>query len=106
MNGMRDVSPAEGSRERTIRVAVGVGYDVVIGCGLLPDVGPRLASLWRTRRVAVFTDSNVAALYLPVLETSLRAAGFSVISQVSRREKAPKTSAFWPIFWSFWLKTD
>ena len=82
MNGMRDVSPAEGSRERTIRVAVGVGYDVVIGCGLLPDVGPRLASLWRTRRVAVFTDSNVAALYLPVLETSLRAAGFSVISQV------------------------
>ena len=82
MNGMRDVSPAEGSRERTIRVAVGAGYDVVIGCGLLPDVGPRLASLWRTRRVAVFTDSNVAALYLPVLETSLRAAGFSVISQV------------------------
>ena len=71
MNGMRDVSPAEGSRERTIRVAVGAGYDVVIGCGLLPDVGPRLTSLWRTRRVAVFTDSNVAALYLPVLETEL-----------------------------------
>ena len=49
-------------------------YDVVIGCGLMPDLGARIATLAQGRTVIV-TDETVAALHGPAVLASLEAAG-------------------------------
>lgn len=67
---------------KTITVKASGTYDVMIGNGLLPRVGQLAAKLLPGRNAAVLSDSNVAPLYLPVLENSLREAGFRVCSLV------------------------
>ena len=53
-------------------------YRVVIGAGILPEVGPRAAELGELgKRCAVVTDSNVAPLYSAAVVRSLEAAGFA-----------------------------
>ena len=49
-------------------------YDVVIGQGLLPDLGRRIAALAKHRTVIV-TDETVAALHGPAVLAALEAAG-------------------------------
>ena len=49
-------------------------YDVVIGRGLLPDLGRRIAGLAKHRTVVV-TDETVAALHGPAVLAALEAAG-------------------------------
>ena len=49
-------------------------YDVVIGRGLLPDLGRRIAALAKHRTVIV-TDETVAALHGPAVLAALEAAG-------------------------------
>jgi 3-dehydroquinate synthase len=51
-------------------------YDVRIGTGLLDQAGGLLAAQLKRRDVVVVTDANVAAIHLPRLEHSLKAAGF------------------------------
>ncbi len=61
-----------------VSVAVGLGlraYDVQIGAGLVAEAGARIAPLLPRPRVAIVTDTTVAALHLPALEAGLRAAG-------------------------------
>jgi 3-dehydroquinate synthase len=49
---------------RTVRVNLAErSYDILIGRGLLASAGRRAAELFRRRRCAVVTDSNVAPLY-------------------------------------------
>ena len=55
-------------------------YDITVQAGLLARAGETLASLTKSRRVAIVTDSHVAPLHRPVLDSSLAAAGFEVIS--------------------------
>ena len=60
-------------------VEVGLGprsYSIVIGSGLLPGVGTRLASLGFHGRAAVVTSERIGALYREPIVESLRAAGF------------------------------
>jgi len=60
-------------------VEVGLGprsYSIVIGAGLLPGVGTRLASLGFHGRAAVVTSERIGALYREPIVESLRAAGF------------------------------
>lgn len=63
---------------RVLEVALGDrSYSIVIGTGLLDDVGPRVRQLLSGSRVTVITNPTVGALYLqPILE-SLRHAGFT-----------------------------
>ncbi|MDY8107834.1 3-dehydroquinate synthase [Fulvimarina sp. 2208YS6-2-32] len=62
--------------QRTIRVALGErSYDIVIGPGLVDEVGPRIAALLPGARAAIVTDENVARLHLERLTLSLDAAG-------------------------------
>jgi 3-dehydroquinate synthase len=49
-------------------------YEVVIGCGLLPDLGRRIAGLSRGRTVIV-TDETVAAVHGPAVLAALEVAG-------------------------------
>jgi 3-dehydroquinate synthase len=49
-------------------------YDVIIGRGLLPDLGRRIAALAKHRTVIV-TDETVAALHGPAVLAALEAAG-------------------------------
>ncbi len=68
---------------RSVHVnAASASYDVLIGEGLLDEVGPRLSGLGRTGRVFIVTDSNVAPLYLDRVAASLEDAGFAVSSTV------------------------
>ena len=76
-------------------VAVSLGdrsYEILIGPGLLADVGRRAAALG-ARAVGIVTDSNVAAIYLAGVEASLREAGLSVSSVVVPAGEASKCFA-------------
>jgi 3-dehydroquinate synthase len=57
-------------------------YDVVVGDGLVDEVGGRLRPMLSSPRVVVVSDANVAPLYLARVERSLAAAGFACSSVV------------------------
>ncbi|MGI5888909.1 MAG: 3-dehydroquinate synthase [Oscillospiraceae bacterium] len=65
-----------------IRVSAGEGYDISVGSGLLDSVGENLGDIRPGCSIAVFSDSNVAPLYLSRVEGSLRASGFKTSSFV------------------------
>ena len=63
----------------TVSVALpGRDYDVLIGPGLLAEAGALIAPLLRRKRVAVITESRVAALHLESLRDGLAAAGIEM----------------------------
>jgi 3-dehydroquinate synthase len=60
-----------------VRVELGPrSYPILIGTGLLGDVGARLAETGLRGRCGVITSDRVAALYRRPLEDALRAGGF------------------------------
>ncbi len=66
-----------------VTVSASKAYEVQIGTALLDTVGEQVKKLeGKVQRVAVITDSNVAPLYLPRVETSLKNAGIATISYV------------------------
>ncbi|MGJ8545323.1 MAG: 3-dehydroquinate synthase [Sulfitobacter sp.] len=65
----------------TVHVPLGSrAYDVHIGAGLLAQAGEQIAPLLHRKRVAVITESNVAALHLEALKEGLAAAGIEMVS--------------------------
>ncbi|MEP2715425.1 3-dehydroquinate synthase [Pseudophaeobacter sp.] len=82
--------------ERIVHVPLeGREYDVVIGPGLLQEVGARIAPFLNRPRVAVLTDENVAALHLESLRSGLAKAG---IEMVSLALPAGESTKAWPQF--------
>jgi len=63
---------------KCIRVSASREYDVLIGRGLLNELGERAGNIVRGRSCVVVSDSNVAPLYLGRAVASLREAGFQV----------------------------
>lgn len=62
--------------ERRVPVALGDrSYDVLIGPGLLDEVGRAAAALGPKAKCVIVTDANVAKHYLSTLEASLKAEG-------------------------------
>jgi 3-dehydroquinate synthase len=62
----------------TVDVALGErSYDIVIGRGILPSLGERIAALRPRARVAVVTDEYVATHWLQRTEASLIGAGLA-----------------------------
>jgi 3-dehydroquinate synthase len=60
----------------TVRVPLGArAYDVRVGPGLLARAGAEIAPLLRRPRVAILTESRVAALHLATLRAGLAAEG-------------------------------
>ena len=70
--------PAPDGDTRPERVPVALGqraYDILIGPGLLPEAGRRIAALAPGAAIAVVTDENVAARHLDPLRAALDGAG-------------------------------
>ncbi|MBQ7768443.1 MAG: 3-dehydroquinate synthase [Oscillospiraceae bacterium] len=68
---------------KTIHVTASKSYDVLIGAGLLNNLGQQLLSvLNKPCKVAIISDSNVWPHYGKAAETALMNAGFSVVNFV------------------------
>ncbi len=64
--------------DETVAVPLGArAYDIRVGAGLLARAGAEIAPLLRRPRVAIVTESRVAALHLGALTASLTAAGIT-----------------------------
>ncbi len=59
-----------------VHLSEGRSYDIRIERGLLARAGEMIRTVYKGKRIAVITDSNVAPLYADKLEESLHAAGF------------------------------
>lgn len=78
---------------QTVFVAVGEGYPVRIGGGLLETCGELLRERLPQCRLAVVTDETVAALYLESVTASLCRVGFSVCTYVLPAGEGSKSLA-------------
>lgn len=67
---------------RTIEVKASKGYRVLVGRGLLADVGGLMRQAGRAGSVLVVCDDRVAPLYLQAVQESLCMAGFAADSFV------------------------
>lgn len=65
-------------------------YDVVIGSGILPQLGRYAAEIGKPGTAAVVSDSTVWPLYGETVENSLRSAGFRVVHFVFPAGEASK----------------
>ncbi len=68
--------------KNVIHIAVGGGYNIEAGSGLLPGCGEGLKRSGISGKIAVVTDSNVAPLYLETALGSLNSAGYETVSFV------------------------
>ena len=76
---------------KSIKVSASKEYDVLVGRGLIDELGPRLAELLpKARLAAVISDDNVAPLYMARVLKSLQASGFETISFVFPHGEASK----------------
>lgn len=65
---------------KTISVRASQNYDVLVGSGLLNDLGKHLLQVLKKNcKVAIISDSNVIPLYGERAKSSLQTAGFEVI---------------------------
>ncbi len=72
---------APASHVNTVTVELGSrSYPIVIGTGVLDEVGSRLGTLLSSRQTAVISNPTVGKLYLNRVVTSLQGAGFRTAS--------------------------
>ncbi len=70
-------------------------YDVVIGSGIIDQVGAIIKGVLTAKTVAIITDDVVDALYASVVEDSLQREGFSTIKYVfANGEKSKNISTY------------
>jgi 3-dehydroquinate synthase len=75
------VQPPAAARVDTVTVELGDrSYPIVIGTGVLEEVGPRLGALLPGRAAAIISNPTVKKLYLNRVVGSLEAAGFHAAS--------------------------
>lgn len=78
----------------TIHINASKSYDVVIGEGLLNDIGLHLISvLNKTCKIAIISDSNVFPLYGSQVSESLKHNGFQVVTYTFPAGEASKNAA-------------
>ena len=69
-------APLRQIESATVRVALDArAYDIVIGRGLLANLGERIKTLRPGARVAIVSDETVARLHLQAAEASLKSSG-------------------------------
>ncbi len=62
-----------------IQVNASKEYEVIIGSGILPELGERCVSLFGKSRALIVTDSNVAPLWLDKAKSALESAGINTL---------------------------
>ena len=71
------------SKETKIRCHAGEeGYDIVVGANILPPIGKRLQKITNNGSVIVVTNAAVGAYYAPLITSSLRRAGYTVVKHI------------------------
>jgi 3-dehydroquinate synthase len=87
-------APLKHSDPITVDVALGErAYDIVIGRGVLPSLGARIAALRPGARAAIVTDRNVARHWLEPTEASLAQAGIATSRVIVEEGEGSKTYA-------------
>jgi len=66
----------------TVTVSASKTYDILIGPGILSELGPRVRALGKAQKVCVVSETNVFPLWGETAISSLENAGFSVCSYV------------------------
>ena len=87
-------NPADNGEAHRESVRVGLGersYDILIGSGLLAEAGERISAVAPGAACAIVTDANVAPLYLPALQDSLKAKGIRFTSIIVEPGEASKS---------------
>ena len=85
-------APLRASEPVTVNVALGErAYDIVIGRGLLGELGDRIAALKPGAAAAIVTDETVAARHLGAAEAALAAAGVRTTSIIVPPGEASKS---------------
>ena len=67
----------------TVTVTASKKYDVLIGSGLLANIGTEAKKLGKASTVCIVSESNVWPLYGKTVQESLETAGFRVVAYVS-----------------------
>ena len=87
-------APLKHSADITVDVALGDrAYDIVIGRGVLPSLGARIAALRPGVRTAIVTDRTVAKHWLEPAERSLAEAGIPPSRIIVEEGEGSKTYA-------------
>ena len=87
-------APLKHSDSVTLDVALGErSYGIVIGRGVLPSLGARVAALRPGARTAIVTDRTVAKHWLDKTEASLSAAGIGSSRIIVEESEGSKTYA-------------
>ena len=85
-------APLRVGETTTVPVALGArAYDIVIGRGLLTELGKRIAALKPGASAAIVTDETVAARHLEGAEAALTAAGIRAIPIIVPPGEATKS---------------
>ena len=74
----------------TVTVSASRTYDILIGHGLLPQLGQMASALEKAKKVCIVSDSNVWPLYGHIVQNSLQQAHFDVTSYVFPAGEASK----------------
>lgn len=64
---------------KTIKVTASKNYDVLVGSGLLQELGAYTKQVTKAEKVAIVSDSNVWPLFGSIAEKSLKKSGISAI---------------------------
>ena len=78
---------------KTVTVNASTKYDVIIGPGILDQLGNQVRSLSTARRVCIVSDSNVFPLHGDTATASLLQAGLEVINFVFPAGEESKTAS-------------
>ncbi len=77
-------------------------YDIWIGARVLDQVGQRLSSLTKSKRVGIVTDTAVGPIYLDRVIASLRQAGFDpVVATIPAGESHKTLPTLLPVYDAF-----
>ena len=66
----------------TVTVSASKTYDILIGPGILSELGPRVRSLGKAQKVCVVSETSVFPLWGETALSSLKDAGFDVCSYI------------------------
>lgn len=75
---------------RTVTVKTGRPYEVLIGAGLLSDIGKRVAAVTTVGRAMLVSDDNVYAIYGEKVGKALEESGFQISRFVIRNGEESK----------------
>ena len=67
---------------KTIKVTASKSYEVLVGRGVLQEIGAHIKALTKAEKIAIVSDSNVFPLHGAAAMESLKNAGFKVVSFV------------------------